>query len=83
MTTLNGMPIIARTKDAIYIRIPRELQKPCDGCECSYCKAHPRETPGWDTLAVTRDKGAIHESTWTVHMPDPKSFLEYVQKHSL
>ena len=75
---MNGTTIIARTKDAAYIRIPRELQQPINGgCECYYCKANPDITPKWDTLLVptTRPrKGNDYVSH--VHMPEPHKFIQ-------
>lgn len=74
-TSLNGMTVLFRTKDTIYLRIPRELQKPTPGCCCEFCekekKINPNYIPTWDTLAIaakTPKKG--NDFAWTVHMPD-------------
>ncbi len=72
-----SMPVILRTKDAIYLRIDEALQRPCDGCDCPYCKAHPNETPSWDTLAIPL-KISPTDFSWTVHMPDPLEVRRYL-----
>jgi hypothetical protein len=79
LENLNGAAIIAQAKDAIYLRIPRSLAKDIElGCSCDYCKAHPDKTPKWDTLCVPL-KGS-YQYACTVHMPDPKSFREYIAR---
>lgn len=68
---LNGMQIIATTKDAVYLRLPRELWRPTgNACQCPHCKGADGY---WDTLAVptSHTKG---NTAWTVHMPDPHVF---------
>lgn len=67
---MNGSMVIGRTDSTIFIRLPAEQQRECGGCSCSYCKAHPEETPRWDTLAVAVDKPDGPDTCWTVHMPD-------------
>ena len=48
-----------------FIRLPAKLRLPIlGGCQCPHCKAHPANTPEWDTLA------SDGESSWTVHFPD-------------
>lgn len=84
----NGMTILGRYKDTLFVRLPIALQKPCGNCTCDYCKAHPNETPAWDTLAMaipTRHnptnagaKGS-YQHTWTVHMPDTAAFFRIAQ----
>lgn len=76
---LNGATVLIRQKDAIYVRIPPELQKPIEGgCCCNWCRKHPELTPAWDTLVVPSVKPAKGvDYTWTVHMPDPKPAEEY------
>ena len=72
MAQLNGMAVIKRTKDAIYMRIPTDVSTVIEwGCDCPYCKAHPDILPRWDTLAITTEKSKSYDATWTVHMPDP------------
>jgi len=74
-----SMAIIARTKDAIFVRLPEFLQRSCDGCSCDYCKAHPDKTPAWDTLVVPiRCDPRKADFTYTVHMPDPQTFKAYM-----
>src|SRR5258708_5311515 len=70
---LNGMSVIARAKDAVYLRIPKELQVPCNGCDCPYCKAHLNEVPSWDTLGVPTANKRLN-TAWTLHMPNPAEF---------
>ncbi len=72
------MRVIAHTGDAVYLRIPEELQRPIEGgCNCEQCRVKP-ELAQWDTLVVgTHPKvGFSH----TVHMPDGSiaTFLAYV-----
>ena len=72
------MMVIAVAKDAIYLRLPRELQRDCGGCSCEICKKNP-ELAKWDTLVVPRK---LHDHSWTVHMPDARvaSFNEYLRQ---
>ena len=78
MKNLNGLEVIARGGDAIYIRVPSELQLPCNGCDCDYCKAHPELEPKWDTVAVPVFPSKL-DVTWTVHMPDAKAFMKAIK----
>ena len=76
MNLLNGMTVIGRTKEAIYLRIPKELQEACAlGCLCDYCvkqkQINPNYIPTWDTLCVsTKAPKKGNDYGWTVHMPD-------------
>ena len=73
-----SMSVIARGPDAIYLRLPAALQRDCGGCSCDYCKAHPEHTPTWDTLAIPmHETDKRNDTSWTVHMPDPKTALAY------
>jgi hypothetical protein len=64
-----GWPVIQQLVDAVYVRLPKELQRPTGGCSCAYCKAHPKEVPMWDTLAIPL--GPVrNRTTWTVHAPE-------------
>jgi hypothetical protein len=80
---LFSMRVIAQTDDAIYLRLPAELQRDCGGCDCPQCKANPALAK-WDTLVVpldpakTRDYSATHSGT--VHMPDGS--VEEFMRHS-
>jgi len=87
----NGMQVLGAYNGAIFIRLPIALQKPCPGnsCQCDYCKAHPEETPAWDTLAVKippdsnptmAGQPASEYHTWTVHMPDTSAFFRLAEK---
>jgi hypothetical protein len=73
--SLNGMSIIARTKEAIYLRIPKELQQPAGKCTCPHCKG---ADAFWDTLAVPIAPPQRNDTAWTVHMPDPTLFRRLV-----
>ncbi len=72
------MTVIARTNDAVYLRLPLELQRDCGGCSCPHCKVNP-DLAKWDTLVVPL---GLHEHSYTVHMPDGSiaSFNEYIRR---
>lgn len=82
-----SLAIIAQTKDAIYLRLPLELQRDCGGCDCRHCKLNPALAK-WDTLVVpvrgpTRPGDAYNDwHTWTVHMPDDsvQAFIDSVKR---
>jgi hypothetical protein len=67
------MNVITRWEGAIYMRLPPDLQREITGgCECAYCKAHPDQTPMWDTMAISANNpNRDRDWTWTLHMPDP------------
>lgn len=75
---ITTMDVIARTDSAVYLRIPKELQRPIDKCQCPYCKAHPEVAPTWDTLVVPVGNSTGYAST--VHMPDPVQFSASVKR---
>ena len=81
--SLTAMPIIARTKDAVYVRLPKKLQRVIEsGCDCNECRKDPNLAK-WDTLVVPLS--VIYPSTYVVHMPEasvPK-FVEYHRKLDL
>jgi hypothetical protein len=59
-----------RTGNSIFIPLPPELWRKCNGCDCPTCKSDG--TGGyWDTLAVESKPGADRskDMTWTVHHP--------------
>ena len=69
---LNGMKVLGRRGNTLWVRLPSELQRPCGTCSCPYCKAHPAEVPMWDTLAIPiAPPASSQDTTWTVHLPDP------------
>jgi hypothetical protein len=76
--TLSTLDVIARTEDAVYLRLPKELQRPIDRCVCPYCDSHKHESPAWDTLCVPVS-GAGYAST--VHMPDPLEFEAAIKRN--
>jgi len=64
---------VSKSKDgkSIYIRIPPSLAETISatmgsGCQCQYCKEHPREVSRWDTLCVSADGTG---RTWIIHNP--------------
>lgn len=57
-----------RVKDTIFIVAPIEARRPIEnGCNCTYCKAHPDKTPMWDVYSVD-----AKSPTWAtlVHYPE-------------
>lgn len=66
MTNLNGAHT-HRRGNTLFIALPVEARRPCGGCSCDWCKAHPETIPTWDTLAVDISG---KENAWTVHFPD-------------
>jgi len=77
-----NMEVIAIAGDAVYLRLPKELQRDAGGCTCDYCTRHPEEPPKWDTLAVptNAELGSRRAYSWTVHLPDPKAFLAALKR---
>lgn len=85
-TTLNltpstlSMAVLATTKDAVYLRLPRELQRPIEGgCQCEHCAKDYHATPAWDTLVVPTVEPLRNSrySDWhstVVHMPEGAVF---------
>lgn len=61
------MHVLATSADAVYLRLPRELQRPTGGCECEHCRKNP-ELAMWDTLVVPTS--GEFKQTSTCHMPD-------------
>lgn len=71
MEALNGMQVIMRRGDCIFVRLPRELWRSCGRCDCSHCKG---SEGFWDTLGVTTKPVARrNDTTWVVHMPESAS----------
>ncbi len=57
--------IIGRT---IFVALPQEAWRPINGdCACPYCKAHPEQTPQWDTLVIDQAKAGY---TSMCHYPE-------------
>lgn len=69
--SLQGWPVLRVWRGAAYVRIPKELQRPTDGCSCTYCVLHPDEPPMWDTLGIPLEKRG-YTTTWTLHAPEWK-----------
>jgi hypothetical protein len=64
--SLTAMRVLAVAPDAVYVRLPRELQRECGGCDCEHCRKNPAGAV-WDTLVVpTKER----TESYTVHMPD-------------
>lgn len=75
------MTVLVTSTDAVYLRLPRELQRSAnDGstCTCGHCGGEGL----WDTLVVPTS-GALHGYSNVVHMPDSSvaGFREYLRKH--
>jgi hypothetical protein len=68
MANVNGMPVLIRRGDTIFLRLPRDLWRSCGRCDCDSCKG----TEGfWDTLAVAATAPADgSDHAWTVHYPE-------------
>jgi hypothetical protein len=77
---LNGMRVIAQTDDAVYLRIPKELQVESDfaggQCSCGHCDGSGK----WDTLVVPTHGN--YQFSATVHMPDSsvQPFLASIER---
>lgn len=72
-----NMRVIARTRTAIFLRLPLEMQLDCGGCDCAHCKRNPALAK-WDTLCVPlQNRERHHDYAHTVHMPDP-SVQEFI-----
>jgi hypothetical protein len=81
-TTLT--PSTLSMADAVYLRLPRELQRSSGGhCTCGHCGGEGL----WDTLVVpttpvTRNTRYSDRHSYTVHMPDGAvaGFVAYVAR---
>ena len=86
MSAMNGSAVLARTKEAIYVRLPDEVATVIDGCSCDYCKKSGLP-PKWDTLVVPLEYDPKNHprGDWchTVHMPDPETLREAMRKKGL
>ena len=71
---VQGWRVIRQDADAVYLRLPVELQRPIDGgCKCKHCRDFPDRVPSWDTLGVPlKNVGQIPwaQTTWTLHAPE-------------
>jgi hypothetical protein len=67
----NGLTVLALTTEAVYVRLPPALARPCGGCSCDWCKAHPDVPPTWDTLGIPLERPTNGRpwTTWTLHCP--------------
>lgn len=81
---ITSMHVIERTKEAVYIRLPEELQRSAGKCSCSACNGQEGK---WDTLVVPVKNGRKHSNDWTytVHLPDQSlpRFRQYNREHGL
>lgn len=65
-----SMEVILRTKDTIFMRLPKELWRSCNGCACYHCQKN-NSLGWWDTLAIsTVKREGTNDFSWTVHMPE-------------
>lgn len=63
---MNGCAVLTRSDEAIYVRLPRELQVSAFGpCSCGKCDGEGR----FDTLMVPINPGP-HDYVTVVHLPD-------------
>mgnify|MGYP001607778318 CR=1 FL=1 len=69
MKELNGMKIIKRNSEAIFVRLPISLQREAGTCTCTNCKRNNRQIGHWDTLVIPINSSE-NDTTFTVHMPD-------------
>jgi hypothetical protein len=80
---LTSMQVLAVTKDAVYLRLPKELQRECEGgCSCDPCKAG-KSNGTWDTLVVpTHPTKYRNDHSYIVHMPleSVRGFRAYMKK---
>ncbi|APU88947.1 hypothetical protein Rctr197k_146 [Virus Rctr197k] len=65
---LNGLSVIGRHGNTIFVRLPKELWRSCGPCACAYCKG---AEGFWDTLAVPIAEKA-GERTCPVHHPESR-----------
>jgi hypothetical protein len=68
MTKLNGIKT-HQVGNTIFVPLPPELHRSCNGCVCQYCSVDGKTANPdamWDTLAVSITEGY----TWTVHAPE-------------
>lgn len=73
MNEFNGLPVLRRNDDTIFIPLPRSAWKELsDGCCCQYCSVDRVMRPGfWDTLAIaTTPRKDRADTTWVVHYPE-------------
>lgn len=66
-SNMNGADVTGRHGGAVFIRLPRELWRPCGPCNCSHCKG---AIGYWDTLAVSAKAPKRADYAWTVHHPE-------------
>lgn len=79
--SLLSMEVVAVTTDAVYLRLPKELQRDCGGCDCPLCRTNPNLAK-WDTLVVPLvvDWRTYNDNhSYTVHMPDPEGFRRVIK----
>lgn len=71
MHMLNGMKVIGRVGNVVYVRLPPELQENAGVCHCKVCKGNQAFM---DTLAVPimslDADGKVTPATYTLHCPD-------------
>jgi hypothetical protein len=84
--SLTSMAVLAVAADAVYLRLPRELQRDCGGCHCEHCRVNPALAV-WDTLVVPTNPAGSRDDyyathSYTVHMPDGAvaGFQEYLRR---
>ena len=81
-TPVTSMEVLARSKDAVYLRIPKDLQQLCTGgCDCPHCTVDP-QAAAWDTLVVPTKapRGKGNDFSSRCHLPDAAvpEFITYL-----
>lgn len=84
---VSGMNVVARTKEAVYLRVNDSLRERTDyhhsgaRCTCDFCANRKDQDSMWDTLCVPLKKPKKgNDYAHTVHMPEPWKFQEYMDK---
>jgi hypothetical protein len=57
--------------NTIFIPLPPELWRSCNGCSCQYCTSDSNEinrAAYWDTLVVSSEYA--NDYSWVVHAPE-------------
>ena len=68
---LSDFKVVGKTESTLYLRLPETLRRPIEsGCDCPYCKAHPKLKPLWDTLAAPLKPTGSDDHCWVVHHPE-------------
>lgn len=74
-----SMRTLAVTSEAVFLRLPPELQRDIQYCTCPVCEKDPSKAK-WDTLVVPLDGSNTH----TIHLPDESvaDLIQYIKRRS-